>query len=104
MSVHVYVSEPELYLEKSRILHGSPPICGDRQYIIINPSTYMCVCVLTVPYMYLPSAAGIVTTNGEHYFSVNSTEERDEWIETLRQSSVCVYIYDYMYVCHIHVQ
>ena len=44
----------------------------------------------------VPSAAGIVTTGGEHYFSVNSTEEREEWIETLRQSSVCT-----VYVGHV---
>ena len=30
----------------------------------------------------------IATTTGSHFFSVDGTEERDEWIESIRKSSV----------------
>ena len=37
---------------------------------------------------YLYSCVELVTTGVSRFFSVNSAEERDEWIETIKQSSV----------------
>ena len=48
----------------------------------------VCVCVEKSLERCFLLAAEIVTTTGMHYFSVDSTDEREEWIESIRKSSV----------------
>ena len=45
------------------------------------------------PFTFIPLYAEIVTTGGSYFVSVDSTEERDEWIESIRKASVSQYLY-----------